>query len=329
MPKLYLHMGFPKTATTSLQLTCKRNATLLNELGLIYPLFSHLADVSNSYDNHYLPLIYSFLQDPRYLLADVDKHYLEKSAEDYDKQAINRNYLTYFKACLAQQKNILISTEEIAVASKENLLRLVEMFKDLFKRYDYDIVPILAVRSPYAAHCSGIQQGIKMGLNDGQLNTFVSLKAHILKLQEIFGDRLQLFAFNDICQHEYGPVGFLLEFMGVDTRKIIYYQENTSVSNEYVRAQMALNKKQPLLINNRPNPHFYEIKTDNGKHKFYLTQEEYANGIKAECEAENEFYRQNLGEAFCDKKIPFATLPTDEQILLACPDLAKLKTADK
>lgn len=41
MKILYIHIGTPKTATTSLQHFCKENADILEEKGYCYPIFVH------------------------------------------------------------------------------------------------------------------------------------------------------------------------------------------------------------------------------------------------------------------------------------------------
>lgn len=64
MKKLYLHMGFHKTGTSSFQETCKKNVGFLKAQGLLYPLFNSGHIGMEDISNHSIPIYSMFCEDP-------------------------------------------------------------------------------------------------------------------------------------------------------------------------------------------------------------------------------------------------------------------------
>ena len=55
MKKLFLHMGLHKTATTSFQATCSKNAEELSKQNYLYPVFINKENRKEIY-NHSIPI---------------------------------------------------------------------------------------------------------------------------------------------------------------------------------------------------------------------------------------------------------------------------------
>lgn len=297
MAKLYLHMGFHKTASTSFQETCRFNVDQLSELGVLYPLF-HLFDNPKT-SNHSMPICSIFAKQQGY------KQFF-KAKGVLDVNATIEGYHRYLGDCLLTGKDIIISGEDISLLEVDELNSL----KDLIESYSYEIVPLAVVRSPYAYHCSFVQQRVKAGIHF-DLTAFISQIEKIENIFQVF-DNVKFLSMRDICKHEQGPVGFLLDFMGLDSKNFNIYAANEGVSNEFVRVKNLLNNINPLMINGQLNKNHIQIDKRQGK-KFLLTEEEYQI-IKTECEAENEYFLNQLGTSFCDGEIKFSLPMTQKNV---------------
>ncbi len=197
---------------------------------------------------------------------------------------------------------MIISGEDISILSSASLVRL----KEFLLQYDFEIVPMLAIRSPYEFHCSVVQSSNKTGLYADFL-TFESRIQYIKNIKEVF-DNVRFYPFKTMCTHSLGPVGFLLEEMGVSCDEIEFHTENVSKANTPVRIQYELNKKNPSIINGKSNNNFKHISIhDSGyfQTKFFLTEEEYQS-IKDSCDEENKLFEEFLGSDFKDTEIKFS-----------------------
>ena len=297
MSKLYLHMGFHKTASTSFQETCRFNLDKLSELGYLYPLF-HLFDNPTT-SNHSMPICSVFAKQQGYRQFFDAKGVL-------DVNGTIEGYRKYLCECLSTGKEVILSGEDISLLEVEEL----NLLKAIIESYSYEIVPLAVVRSPYAYHCSFVQQRIKAGIHF-DLTEFVSQTSKIQNLYKVF-DNVIFLSMSDVCKHEQGPVGFLLEFIGLDSKNFNIYTANEGVSNEFVRVKNILNQINPLMLNGRLNKDYIGIDELQGE-KFLLTEDEYEI-IKNECDSENKYFLNNLGANFCDKNIKFSQSITNKDI---------------
>ncbi len=296
MKKLYLHMGFHKTATTSFQEICKKNNEKLLRQKIFYPIFNSSQINQKDISNHSIPMYSLFCGSPEkyhiniiYNIANVDK--------------LNKDYMNSLNACLHFDNHVILSGEDISRLDDEHLLK----FKLFLQQYDREIIPYIVVRSPYAFLCSSRQASINSGYH--LTNTFFSSQiSSIKKMKNVFPD-IQFFAFSETCKHIQGPTAFLFDKMGINYTDFEFMTVNEGKSNVIVRIQNRLNKKERAIVNNKVNINFTSIAKFNNKtafpQKYLLTKAEYAV-IKEQCDAENAYFREHLGEEFCDKEIKFS-----------------------
>ena len=283
-------MGFRKTATTSFQLTCANSIPNLKSQGYNYPLF-HCLDKEERYHiyNHSIPIFSSFASKPKEFHINI-----RWQIQNIEK--VNKNYIKTLKECLRQEGDIIISGEAISLLEEGELNNLINILSD----YSNEIIPIACIRSPYEYHCSLIQQKVKGGEHI-EFTEFLSQKLCIIKLKEVFKDKIIFVPFFEMCSHQLGPTGYLFDVLGLDTQDIEIINTNKGVSNVFVRVQNQVNKFYPVIVDHKLNPEHKKIKISMGE-KFYLTKGEL-NIIKDKLEDEKKFFKEELGLDFCDKSI--------------------------
>ena len=310
----YLHVGLPKTASSSFQATCRINADLLKDIDINYPFFSCAAANKSKICNHSIPIRSLFTEDPGNYRMN------KRWGISNNIEEVNSSYDDQLSDFLASSGNLIISGESISLLSKESLLKLINKIKS----YNYEIKVIALVRSPYAMICSAIQQSIKTGeyfelisLNDCTPTSFGDKQLHLKsktaeKLISVFETSICFHSFDRACMHSHGPVGFLLqEFLNQDPSIFKYKKNNESLSNLSVRMQNEFNAVNPAFVSskngNKYNVKFqrFPLKVDERLRfsgKFLLTEAEYGlveEFVKCETESLNkitglDFSRQSL-----------------------------------
>ena len=156
---IILHIGFPKTATTSLQLGLKANGARLEAAGLLYPL------VDSDFKQRYLKFLVSTHDESRQ--ADT---MLERLAE-----------------CISSHpnKHVLLSCEELTHVymtdfSEISLARLHDFLRGLTS----DIRLIAYVRNPAEFYLAMMQEKLKRSAGIVGPDAFYGRFAHILAQYE-------------------------------------------------------------------------------------------------------------------------------------------------
>lgn len=307
----YLHLGLHKTASSSFQITCSRNINLLKSFDITYPIFTCSAANKNSIKNHSIP-IYSLLhKKPQSYRVNI-----KWNVSDQIKQ-VNKSYLEQLERYLEESNNIILSGEDISMLDKQSLKELVEKIKS----YNFKVHIIALVRNPYYYFCSEIQQFIKGGryvnlislngnpLNDLNLN--IGRRSHIVqKLKSTFNKNIQFYSFEDACNHNYGPVGFLIDnYLKLYPSLFEYSRVNESLFNMTVRLQNEQNKLNPAILNNKLNPKYISLQHLNNNFnfsgKFLLTKKEF-NIIEEIIYQENNKYLELTGINYKDELIKFS-----------------------
>lgn len=309
MKKVYLHLGFHKTATSSFQASCVRNAEKLEQQGYRYPVFTYTADGKQErLANHSVPIFSSFTDEP-------EKYHVNIKRQISDRiEGINRGYLEQLKEHLASATNLILSGEDISILSDECLADFVSFLE----RYEVEIIPLACVRSPYSYHCSVCAQVVRNGAH----NTFIKLRTQRLKVQRIrqaFGDRMTFIPFAAACKHQQGPVGYLFDYIGVDLNAIEVVAANQGLGNVAMRIQNTLNRTDPMIKDGALNPNFLRVKEIDGD-KFLLTAGELAQ-IENKLEIENKFFHEQLGAEFADKSFPVSDPLSLENLVGNCSEL--------
>jgi len=259
--KIYLHLGLHKTATTSFQATCAKNRDVLLKQGFLYPLINCGDSAIAPFDNHSIPLFSLFTSEP-------ENYPVNQRLGLINLNKIHQQYRLQFKTILNTDQDLIISAEDITSLETDEIKDLLTYLQKTGKK----IKPFAAIRHPYNYHCSQLQQQIK----DGQPMTLwhhCPQRDRIEKVDDIFKKDIQFIDFEASCNHLYGPVGYLMESMGIDLQNIEITGRNIGRCNANIRLQNLLNHKEPGLKDNQRNPHHIKIAPFAGK-KFRLTDEE-------------------------------------------------------
>jgi len=308
MKKIYLHMGFHKTATSSFQSTCAKNVDKLLAQGYLYPAFKY-TELKNGRGifNHSGPIVSAFGSNPEGYAFNI-----KSKINNFD--SANKAYLDQLRGFISSDNDLIMSGEGISAISTEALQQLLTFLESK----GAEVIPIVCVRSPYAFHCSSSQTVVKQGryVNFSKLR---SQKEKVLRIQSVFKDKARFIAFNTACKHSHGPVGYLLEYCGVDIDGFSFEIKNERRSNEYVRLQNALNKQQPSIIDKKLNTKHSQIEPVDGA-KFLLNKQELA-AIEDKLSKENQFFNDALGEDFCDGKVETSDNFGVEELVAIYPEL--------
>jgi len=295
MKKLYLHMGFHKTATSSFQATCKANVSRLGAQGVSYPLFNSEQIKQSNIENHSIPIFSVFTEHP-------EIYHMNIRWKVGDIEGLNDDYLVELERNLLLDKDIIISGEGISLLTIQALSDL----KRFIEKFNFLIVPLVVVKSPYEFHCSQTQQLVKSGTETSLVN-FASQINKIKVIRKVFPNT-EFIPFEKTCEHKLGPVGFLFDWIGINFDGFSFIKANEGVSNVHVRTQVLVNNDSPVIVDGHINDDWRSVRfkgSDYFKSRFLLTKDEMAQ-IKTEFDKENDFFDKHLGENFKDKTIRFS-----------------------
>lgn len=150
MKTLYIHIGTPKTGTTSLQHFCTENAKLFEEQGYCYPIFPHKFKYINIMRNGF------FLSYKGY---DEDKNRNQMEEAKFFRQGMDFVLDNFRKF-----DNVILSDEAIwNVVFKKGKLDLWERLKKEAEENDYVIKVIVYLRRQDSLATSWWNQKIKIG----------------------------------------------------------------------------------------------------------------------------------------------------------------------
>ncbi|MEL0630692.1 hypothetical protein [Psychromonas aquatilis] len=292
MKKIILHVGFNKTATTSIQDSLEKNRDQLLTEGFHYPIF----EVENNFiSNHSLPF-YTIFSGNVNTYRDLIRLDLTTSVlkvkKIFEKQLDNS--LDFEK--------VIFSGEHIPLLTKSELLTLKKRL--LSKGHQLEV--LCYVRKPYSYLCSEMQQQIKA--SDNTLESIsVPIKSNqVFKLNEVFGD-VKYLSFEKECKHVGGPVGSFISYLDIDEKKFKIIYKNEGVGNITSRFIAHLNKRHPVIINNKLNPKGRPRNISNfDSNKFKLTPRELSTIVET-LDVENAKMGQLLGDTFMDLK-PYETI---------------------
>ena len=309
MKKVFLHIGFHKTASSSFQATCANNSNLLTLQNYHFPLFNCLAnDAHSRIQNHSVPILSSFTEQPHKLRVNIEWRV------GRDLEAMNRAYLEQLDECLLSDKDLILSGEGISHLSAQRL----SVFVKHLRKFNVKIVPFACIRSPYAFHCSALQQVIKDG-GSAHFTSLQSQKKKLLKVEKVFGESFTFIPFAETCRHLLGPAGYLLQLCGVDITKFEFVKVNEGASNGATRLQGAMNNLQPKIVDGKLNSRHVRVPPVCGD-KFLLTRDELAL-IRKDLDDENAFFRKYLGNEFVDQAFPVSDHFTADNLVELYPKL--------
>ena len=246
----FLHLGFHKTATTSIQLTCRNNSKLLKKNGIETPNFFNEKNKISANHTRQLRDIFSPSNKKLYNKIKHDQHKPDQSSS-------LEGTIFEFLRLLHSTDHIFLSGEGIPLFPKESLKRMVYEIE----AQEFEIYPFALVRTPYAYLNSALQQTIK----GGKHHPFIGLGANILqglqhdtkntklpssvpairKLLDIFDKSIHFYPFKTATSDPGGPVSFVLKTIlkQSNVNKFELATANQSLSNLTTRVKNMLNNE--------------------------------------------------------------------------------------
>lgn len=251
--KIILHIGLPKTGTTTIQNVLHANReSLLEQEGVLYPSLA---------PNLTTPLCTIFLDNPR-------KHIANKMADLTAEEVAGRreDYLDSLDDEISSREwdTLLLSAEGVSNLSASELAKL----REWGERYSSKWTVLVCVRHPVDYVRSVIQQLMKGGDTLQQLYEKLPMPNYRGKISNaisVFGrENVRVFDFNATTESGDGIVGTFATQAGLTaaTRDLLTsraVRDNESLSSEAVRVLDALNRQRPMFDGNvraprRPNP---------------------------------------------------------------------------
>ena len=282
---LILHLGFHKTATSTIQEGLARARSVLSKQSVEYPIFKfkrmRLA-------NHSFALFSLFCEKPCFYRFNI-----MNGVTKYNIEQVNKSYRRQLTNILKRNKKVILSGEDVGALPDSCL----ENLKQFIISYGYRIKVISFVRRPYSYYCSYLQQKVKNG--EAVLNKLetVNLSVKVEKIKRIFSDATFL-SYEKSCQTS--VVDCFLNEVGISIPSSYFKRSNTGICNLSTRLFDHLNHANPKIINGEVNPNWIKpIALNVSDERFLLTKMEYlkaAQGLKEE----NERFRELLGPEFCD-----------------------------
>ena len=308
----FLHLGFHKTATTSIQLTCRNNSNLLKKNGIETPNF--LNERNRVSANHTGQLRDIFSPSNKNLYKKIKQSQCKPNQDNSLESCIFE-----FRRLLDSRGHIFLSGEGIPLFPKESLTRMVREIE----AQGFQIHPFALVRTPYAYLNSALQQTIKGGKHHPFIglseNTYQGMKHDhensklpstipaIKRLLNVFGDSIQFYPFKIATSYPGCPVSFVLSTV-LNQNNINEFKldtANQSLSNLTTRVKNMLNKELRHTDSGPLKKLIYELDSHENPEKFLLTQLEFKSIEKSFQEIQAGM-NQLLGPQFIEEKIQFA-----------------------
>ncbi len=315
MKRCILHLGMPKTASTSMQTTLFENRALLKRYGWEYPVFT-CPQHGHTFSLHNDPLCRLFMPGHAFHVQRP----LKNGDIDLDLQ----------QKGLGSELADYCQNTSMLVLSSEALLKPLPLSKisDFIGEQGYTIEPIIYVRSPYSYRVSIFQSLLKSSQVPSSvicehLQTPV-VKSAIAAAMEFFGDSVKFYPFNNLIRSNVDIVKHFLSHLLNDNviNSIQIIQENTSPSWQATALLEYIEEKIPSYIGNIKNNkrnHDDIMPLLQIKGEKFRFNTEHLSYFREVVDMENIWLRNNLGEEFCDVDYTsqVATLPmlwTDENI---------------
>ena|GEM_PF-1855543 len=254
-----LHIGNPKTGSTSIQKTLfhPKNRELLAKKGYLYP--------KSLYSNHSLQIVSAFCSDPYNLKGNI---VLGKSKKDID--AFNIETINYLKYELSKTHydNLIISGEVISSLKSSELKHFKQFLSEQFGKKHSRSIPvqfkiIMYIRHPCNLSGSRTQQSIRGGntlkkaFNRTSERTEYYYRKKLDNFLEVFSrESIYVYQFEKAIQHKYSIAGHFLSLLGFSEKelhKFKFIHANQGISMKATEIISYINEKEPLISNNGLN----------------------------------------------------------------------------
>ena len=165
MKTLYLHIGTPKTGTTSIQSFCTENRMVLNKYGFDYPKFPYEYPRTNPERNGLFLSMYSFKED---------------GTRDYKREAeIVEEAFEQIRETFATYDNVIVSDESIWNRGIREDVPIWERVEEQLAKNDFTVKVIVYFRPQYDFLYSWWNQKVKNGLYEESEYTWEEMQQHL------------------------------------------------------------------------------------------------------------------------------------------------------
>lgn len=301
---IILHLGFHKTASTSIQTTLAHNRKFLAKYNFLYPAF-HL--FNKSYNNHSFPI--------NSIFAKRNKKNKNQIEGNWEQSEIAQIFTKQFDKYLNDSKSVIFSGEGVSILAPAELKLLKQKLENTGKI----IRPIIFVREPLAYLISSTQQKLK-----GEAWTIERTVAEdyaaidiekIKKIKAIF-PYTEFYSFDEACAYPGGPVAYFLHLLDFDPEKFEIIKKNESISMPAAQLLNYLNHRCAIFLGDRDRLNYTRSSRetkyleDIQGPKFSLLQSQIAPHYDYVLKAKNEIEKiANI--KFADKNITIANFPTE------------------
>ena len=296
MKRCILHLGMPKTASTSIQATLLENRELLKTSGWEYPVF-RCPQHGHVFFHHNDPLCRLFFEaHPFHAQRDVINGIIDL---DVQKKGLFEALDHY---CQSSAK-LILSSEVLLMPQP------LKRIKDYMHSRGYVIEPIVYVRSPYSYRVSLYQSFLKFSQFPAAMiverlqNPLVRQAVQVPL--EIFGDTVKFYPFNYLGRSGVDVVRHFLSHLLDDKEcdSIIIKQDNKSLARQAASLLAYIEEKSPLYIDNvkstmRNSGDINPLHWIVGE-KFQFVPDQLALYSEV-VDQENTWLDNNLGGEYCD-----------------------------
>jgi hypothetical protein len=292
MKRFILHVGFHKTATSSIQQTLALNLDKLQEQGYSYPIFEY---DGRKITNHSIPFYSAYCKEPKKYSMNIVNGYCDKI------DSVNAHYVQQIENVMLIKEDVIISGEDISVLPAAAL----QLIRDKILSHGFKLEVYCSVRQPYSFLCSELQERIKSASSTLDTISVPKITSNVKKLKAVFGDSIIFSSFESDCQSG-NPVNSFLKRVGINSNGLTLVSNNEGLGNISTRLYAHLNMTHPVFINGKVNEKGRKRFLNNfDTEKFLLTQDEYQK-IKNELSEESRELGETLDQSYVDRAIKFS-----------------------
>ena len=195
MPKeLHLHIGTPRTGTTSLQILLKSNREILSKKGFFYPEAVGPGAIRHRY-------LYSFSKESCYINDNLLTKLGSKNLDELNESS--NSWINDICSTENEFKKVIMSDENLTNCSRNEIKNLHNILKDKFKK----ITVHITIRNHFDLMKSEYKQRISASLCPDSFPTFChnKFKKRMFNYYEIINDYSDFFGTENISAYLYKP----------------------------------------------------------------------------------------------------------------------------
>ena len=290
---LDLHIGTPKTGTTSIQKFLENNKNALSKQGILYP--STLRLFPNS-SNH---RIFSWI--------GIDKVRFKKELIIYKKH--NKNFFGEDSNIISLElkkfeEELKLSKKNKCIISSEHItsygLNNVEKFKKITDKFFNKTRIIVYIRNPIDRIFSGLNTKIRCGKAFEKIKYPPLINKKLIKeWSEIYGEEnivVRLFNKNDLIENDLIADFCAQTKISLNNNFVYPNKENESLNFYQLKYLNYINSKVPRFVDNKINPNSVNValfvKNNFQSPVRYLPTKEEYHDVENKSFEENEWIRR-------------------------------------